>query len=264
MDQNLTTFLATGITAISTLLAVFITNYFNEKGNLKRLEFEREKIDSDRKLELRREIYIQAADAVVSMNTYICSLISNPEIRVGSDIPKEFNSSINKVILVGDSKTALKAKELSAKYVKLTFQVFGLLNVIVDLESNIQTQKHLIDKNQNEINRILTSMKECSESGTDENLWSQLNISYEHYQKMNDDNWEEYEKYYADLKIERMKVFRIVFDEIVKLEMDITNLSILLRGEMHLDTNEEFVANSLREQTEELRKLLFTTLESMS
>lgn len=263
MDPNITTFLASVVTAISTLLAVVITNYYNEKGNSKKLEFEREKIDSDRKLDLRREVYIQAAGAVVGMNTYLFSLITKPETRADAIVPNDFNSILNKIILVGDSDTAIKAKELSAKYAKLTFQIFGSLNTIVELENKIEALKHIIEKNQKEIDRILALMKECSESNNNQNSWPLLNNSYESHQKMIDDDWEECEKYYESLKAERIKAIRFVHDEISKLEMDITNLSILLRSEMHLNTNEEFVANSLREQTEELSKLLFTTLDSI-
>src|SRR5690606_13059619 len=159
------------------------------------------------------------------MNTYLFSLIAKPETRADAIVPNDFNSILNKIILVGDSDTAIKAKELSAKYAKLTFQIFGSLNTIVELENKIEALKHIIEKNQKEIDRILALMKECSESNNNQNSWPLLNNSYESHQKMIDDDWEECEKYYESLKAERIKAIRFVHDEISKLEMDITNLS---------------------------------------
>lgn len=264
MDQNTTTLLVGFITASATLIAVWITNYFNKKQNSERLKNEIKDRNSERKLALRREIYTQSAEALTSMNSHLFSLVTDPNTRSNQQVTSNFFNSINKIILVADSNTALKAKEINFMYIRLFFKITQRVRKLIDIESEISGLDLLVKNYNKEKERLLSLMKEYTENNSTNIRWDNLNDSYKHSDQLAEQYWKDLENCRKLLMDEVAQEIKWIFSQILIIEPHLTELTILLRKELNIETDESFIAAALRERSEELNQLFIQTIEDLS
>jgi len=154
------------IASLLTLGGVFLTNRGSYKRLLKQLEHEASQKDRNRNMEIRRQVYLDAAEAITE-NHLILMKISDLGIS-DSDLSKQFSKSesvISKVYAIGSAKTVKTVSELTSaigsKYLLLIAERIPL----VRRKHEIEIQNELIIKASAERDQMIEIMKNVNLQG---------------------------------------------------------------------------------------------------
>ena len=169
------------IASLLTVLGVFLTNRGSSHRLLKELLHDSEQRDRERNMDLRREIYLKAAEAL-TVNHMVLMKLSDLSTSY-SELSNQFSkttASISKVNIIGSNKTVEAVTTLSSiigkKFLELSAQRYPLM---LRLEK-IKVQNGLHDQSAKERGRMVEIMKEHNMQGsTDKNLWETINQNFE-------------------------------------------------------------------------------------
>ncbi len=200
--------LVTVVGIIFAAAAAFFSSYILHRGNerrfAKQLEHDRTKSRVDREMDLRKQVYLDATEAV---DVGIGMIQRYANIRVNQeDLSKEYSakvSAISKVHLIAQDET-LKAvlkftRELNASIIKLAFH----RQPLVDTYTRINMLGEQINMFSKERNRMVELMKQLSfEGNKDQHRWKFIQDALEFEQKMIVDTTEQQKKLSEKLKID--------------------------------------------------------------
>lgn len=153
--------------AIVPLITVWIANRHNLKHQRQQFEFESRERQRERQVNLRRDVYLPAADALIGMTTAISSLVSTDvtDAELNSRV-QAFGSAMTRIQMVSSPETLKLVAELQRAYLgemlalqKLRFPMM-LRKADIDIAANTQ-QSH-----SDERKRCLELMKEYNLAGT--------------------------------------------------------------------------------------------------
>lgn len=177
------------IASLLTLCGVLATNRGSYNRLIKELTHDEKQRDKERQMDIRRQVYLEAAEAITA-NYLIINKLPNLMIT-DADISKQFSDSavsISKVNVIGSDSTVKAVSELSTaisqKYLHLTAKRLPL----VQRQQEINIQNGLLEKSAAERDRMLELMKEYNLQGSvDKRLWDVINNNFEFEKKRSDE-----------------------------------------------------------------------------
>ena len=113
------------IASLLTLFGVLLTNYGNNRRLIRQLSHDAVQRDRERAMEMRRQVYLDAAEAVTANHMVLMNLpnLEIPDSELGEQFSKSA-ATISKVNVVGSSDTVRAVSEfslcLAGKYLQLT------------------------------------------------------------------------------------------------------------------------------------------------
>jgi len=184
--------------SLLTLGGVLATNRGSYNRLIKQLTHDANQRDRERRMELRRQVYLEAAEAMTA-NYLIISMLPNLTIT-DSYLSKQFSDSavsISKVNVIGSNDTVKAVSELSTaiatKYLQLTARRLPL----VQRQQEINVQNDLLARSAAERGHMIESMKEFNLKGLgDKRLWEVINKNF----KFEQNRCEEYINKIEELK----------------------------------------------------------------
>lgn len=154
------------IASLLTLGGVFLTNRGTYKRLIKQLEHESAQKDRDRNMGLRRQVYLDAAEAITENHLILMKI---PNLGISDlELSEKFSKSaatISKVYAIGSSKTVKSVSELTSiigsKYLLFIAERIPL----VQRKHEIDIQNELIMKASAERDQMIEIMKNVNLQG---------------------------------------------------------------------------------------------------
>lgn len=147
------------------ILAVWLTSRDSTARLLKQFENERLVKNHDRELGMKKEIYLDAAEAISAAISTIASL-SNLDIPNNEVIERYSSKSaaIAKAHVVGTAETIELLLEFTGEYSAQILKLFAVRHKLLAVRSQIAMQDARINAFQNEINSVLEKMKQFNQN----------------------------------------------------------------------------------------------------
>lgn len=225
-----------------TLSGVLLINWSNTNRLKLQLGHDAAEKAKQRKADIRKEVYLLAAEQIVKANMHLATL---PQLNLSetnaSDGLQGFFAAAAKLQIIAETKTALMVSELVGFYAELLFKMLAKARPIHDLETSARIAGEHYDRASSEISRILSSMAQYNESAKlDEPAFIALNHSFEAQQKLAD----KYSKERNDF-LSRKNSLHLAFTQELLLEMKkvskesmLTMIEIRKELEVSSDINE--------------------------
>jgi hypothetical protein len=154
------------IASLLTLGGVYLTNRGSYKRLLKQLEHESSQKDRERNMEIRRQVYLDAAEAITE-NHLILMKMSDLGIS-DSDLSKQFSKSaaiISKVYAIGSAKTVKTVSELTSAIGSRYLLLIAERIPLIQRKHEIEIQNELIMKASAERDQMIEIMKNVNLQG---------------------------------------------------------------------------------------------------
>jgi hypothetical protein len=229
------------IGALLALAGVVLSNR-SHTANLKRqLEHDAAQKAADRLAQLRREVYLSAAEELIKATTHLQLL---PKMDLATVNPGEglrgLFVAITRIMVVADLPTAYLASDVSRAYGSLLLKFAWRAVPIQQVNNRIRHRTEAYERAAAEVQRILSAMRQLHESGkSDAVAFEALKKSFEISQKLANDLTKERAVLWAQHSKLEMQFAR----ESIPDHNDIFALHIRLlaaiRAEVGLDTEVE-------------------------
>ncbi len=164
---------------------VILTIWINARNIGRQLEHDAKERDNERKADLRKEVYLTAAEEITKVHSFFSTLpqadLSNPAQAGGLN---GFFSAAAKLQLVCEPDTALYVGELVGVYGGLLLRLLIKVNPLHTLRSDIAIRTDQLNRYQAEVSRVLAAMTELNESGNhDSDRFKALQRSFDYNQR---------------------------------------------------------------------------------
>jgi len=181
------------IGALSTLLGVIIANKHNSLMLEKRLEYEKNQNEYDRRMNLREQIYFPALDALSKIQEYLV-LFATIDIKQNSDYfnVNGITEKLNKIEIIGNKQTIEAINKTLYEYTHSIFSLFSKKLVLTSIEDDIENVDSDIEQLKRDETRNYENLKLLGEARSqdkekctiiDENLAILKDIKIELLQK---------------------------------------------------------------------------------
>lgn len=172
------------IASVLTLSGVLISNWSNSNRHKAQLKHDSDEKAKERKANLRREVYLLAAEELVKANNHLGKL---PQLDITKSNPADglqgFFAAAAKLQLVSEPKTSLLVSELVTTYGELVLKAISKTLPIQELRVDIAIRDDHYNRAQAEVSRILATMTQFNESAqTDAIAFAALQRSFEFHQ----------------------------------------------------------------------------------
>lgn len=169
------------IASLLTICGVLLTNRGNRKVLKDQLLHDAQQRDRERNMELRRDVYLEGAEAITKNHMVLMRLpnLEIPDSKLGQEF-SESAAAISKVSVIGSADTVRAVTELSTelgvKYLQLTAKRIPL----VDRKDDVDILNELIQESSVEQDRSIELMKEMNLQGNpDERRLAVINRNFE-------------------------------------------------------------------------------------
>ncbi|MDC4578050.1 hypothetical protein NQ795_18030, partial [Acinetobacter baumannii] len=143
------------IGALSGLVGVLITNYFNNKNQNERFEFESNQKETERSFNLKKDIYLDTVDELIKIQS-ILGQVPNIEfdLKITNNQFFQFCYSINRLQLIATVPTTKQAMQVMEVCSKLYFLMLKERKNLIDLTAESNAIKPYIKVYEDEKNRV--------------------------------------------------------------------------------------------------------------
>jgi hypothetical protein len=174
------------IASVLTLGGVWMANRSNTTRLRIQLSHESVEKSKQRRADLRKEVYLVAAEESVKANAFLASLPSADFSGLNAVAPLQgFFAAAAKLQMVADTNTALITSRLVGAYGQHLLEFMDLIRPIQRERFAAQLAKQYFDQTQIEIKRILAAMTALNESGKSEpDVFGALGRSLESQREM--------------------------------------------------------------------------------
>lgn len=143
-----------------------ISNASNTKRLLKQLEHDANQKERDRLNNLRKEVYLKAAEETAKVGGFFGRIPSiDPVTQNIGDGLSEFQSASARLQLVAQPETVVLARELNLKYGEILLHLLKKSTPIHHINIQIKISDSFFENNHTEASRIIAEMKQINESG---------------------------------------------------------------------------------------------------
>ena len=173
------------IASFLTLSGVMLSNLSNTNRLRLQLQHESDEGAKQRKADLRKEVYLQAAEELVKANAYLGSLPQTDfaKVNIGGGM-QGFLVAAAKLQMIAESSTSLLMGDLVGTYNELFLKIVAKALPIQNLQIDIGIRDEHLKKAQSEVSRVLAAMTQYNESATnDPAIFDALNNSFEFFQE---------------------------------------------------------------------------------
>jgi len=171
------TVLAAITAALITLLGVHLQNRSNSKQLEKRLDQEKEEKSTQRRIELRREVYLKFEQELIAMQSLLGQF---PKLIKGDQVSLEtvnsFSASAGQVQLISEPETAELTAELATQIGEAYLEGVRAMIPFVQLDSEIAGLEQYLTIAQSESKRLLLELTTWHE---------RINQKHEEYDRLN-------------------------------------------------------------------------------
>ena len=255
-----------GITAsLLTLSGVMLSNRDNTKRLQLQLQHDSDEKAKQRKADLRKDVYLHAAEEVVKANTYL-STIQKADLTKsnGAEGLQGFFSAAAKLQIICEVKTSLLVGELVGAYGALLFKLLLKARPIHNLQHSIKIRNDFYDQTQSQITRVLAEMTQFNEAGkTDTTIFAALNRSYEIFQGQSTNCNEERQKLYDQLNVLEFAFAREISEEMNQVNELIMNVMIEIRKELDFDGDMNLFIQQMHDQRRKSSEQLDSFLKGL-
>lgn len=167
------------IASLLTLSGVMLANRSNTKRLVLQLRHDSEEKAKQRKADLRKEVYLRAAEELVQANAYLGSLpqLDLTKVNAGDGL-RGFFSAAAKLQMISEAKTAILVSDLVGSYGELLLKVLSKVQPIQRLQMDIAIRNEHYNSAQAEVSRVLATMTQLNESAKrDQAVFDALNRS---------------------------------------------------------------------------------------
>lgn len=235
---------------IGIIAGALLTYLFGTRTLKKQLKHDSIEKDKERKLSIKKELYLQAVEIFSKTSTYLHSIMNvNLKDTNIYDGFKDFFTSILKITLIADKETVAAVTELSIAYQKLIFQILPKLTTLSEIKNKLDIEMKFYNKSTQEIERVLMQMTDNNESLTGSiDKFERLNRTYiaerESQEKYND-NWQKLNNQYLQ---EQFKFSKELLEEDKKISPLIDKAFFCLRKELEIDTDMQYFNDLFKQQ----------------
>lgn len=172
------------IASVLTLSGVLLSNWSNTNRLKLQLKHDSEEKAKQRKADLRKDVYLLAAEELVKANAHLASLPQADLTKVNAaDGLQGFFSSATKLQMICETKTSLLVSELVGAYGELLLKVLSKVQPIQHLQTEIAIHNDYYNQALSEVSRVLAAMTQFNESAkSDDAVFDALNRSFEFQQ----------------------------------------------------------------------------------
>ncbi len=253
------------VASLLTLGGVMLSNHSNTKRLKIQLKHDSQEKSKERQANLRHEVYLQAAEETAKVGSYLGTLPQLDPVKINlADGLNGFLHIAAKLQLIASPETADLVGELTMRYAEVFFKLVAKAQPMHDIKIDIDICNDFYERNSAEVNRILASMTQYSESRTNEPLtYAALQRSFDNFQKSASEyadqrgiHWNNYNllnKQYAVTLINEMK-------DISELQIRVT---AAIRKELELETNSEEMMDKLEKNRAKMQNQLDSFLKEI-
>lgn len=242
------------IASAITLAGVMLSNWSNTKRLLRQLSHDSGEKQKERSASMRRDVYLKATEEMAKIGSYFGRLPQMHPVKDNlGDGLTDFLGASAKVQLVSEPETARLVGELTTRYGEIFLTLLGKVQPVHDLKIEIDITSDFYERNQVEVNRTLSEMRQINESGRPDSVrYDALQRSFDHAQSLANDYAEQRQDLYAkhnsaqrDFTIYLMQEMRTVGP----LQVQVT---AAIRRELNLDTDIKEYEARLQENWERM------------
>lgn len=236
--------------------SVAASNKNHRKIFLDQLKHEANENEKERKIALRKDVYLRLAEEIVSASGYLGTL-SQVDIST-TNIQKElkgFQVAANQAALIADPATSYLILELNGQFQELIIDVITQLLPISLLISARQTQTNFYDEAQVEIHRILADRLRMSETNDpDIERFEQLGRSFDFQNSMAKKYSSEQKILGDELTASSVRYGRFLIERLKPIGIEQVKVLIAIRAELGIESNIEKFSILLSEQRERIAR----------
>ncbi len=252
------------IASLLTFLGVLWTNKGNEKRQTALLEHEKQKYQSEQKLALKKEVFLNVARSFADVLGIIPKLMNLDFTQKEIEIQMSDHSGI-----VAQSYLAAKEESVAAilNYSAETAEVFIKLMqeraVALDHKKAIEIYQETIDSAKKEKDRIISMMKELNLQGhNNQATFDYLNKSYEIQEGIINRSTVSLEEQKSILQPLHMTFAKKCLSEHSRLLSLLPPMTIALRGELENDQNSQTFVDALNDNIQRMNVAFDSIFES--
>lgn len=222
------------LVSTTSLISVWITNFFNNKNNLNRQKFESDQKEQERIHSMRKEIYLNASDRIIELSSMIGNLVDPVEkVDQAQKTFTDFLITMNRLRLIADIDTSEKSSRVVRAFLNVYMEVYLDAHEIIDIDNDINLNQDFFNKFTKDIDRTLDLMIVNFESD-EVNLekYKKLEASMEYFFKQRD----QYHKSIDDLLKKKVNLSENLALKIAhrmpSIQLEIVELTVLLRKDI--------------------------------
>lgn len=229
------------ITAASGILTALLVNYFNVKSNKDRFNFEEAQKEKERIFNLRKDIYLNAADELVSIQSTIGKIIDvDFDIKESNILFNKFCFSMNRLMLIANVETTRSAKSTLDNCSKIYFEILRERKELTRIRAEIDAIWPLIESMEEKRNKVFELIQNNKISPNfNEDLNSQLWEEWKKYEDKRREFSSDHDDYVKKQGIEVNKLGRSVMQRVGDISNVVNSLQLNMRKDLNNDENIE-------------------------
>lgn len=254
------------IASFLTLSGVFLSNASNTKRLRMQLDHEASEKVKQRKAELRKEVYLKAAEEFVKANAHLGSLpqLDPAQVNIGQGMLGFFAASM-KLQMVSEVHTSVLASQLSEKYAELLFKLSARAFPIQQLNTDIVIATDHYENMQSEIQRILAAMAQQNESGKpDPAVFNALSQSFEHYREQSENISSDRNRLWQEKNAKHLEYARALVPEMKSINRQGVLLMVEIRRELNVGGDIDVFLENMEAQADRIAGYLDELLEQIA
>lgn len=256
------TFLGVVIAATAAFIGVFVTHRGHEKRFSRQLGHDKEVKRIEREMALRKEIFLDAAEAIVAG---IGAVARFADLKVPHDeLTKEFNekrSAIAKVHIIAREETVYAVSafmdELSATLIRLSLA----RQPLIQMQSRLKILEDQIQEFGKEKDRLVELMKQLNfEGNTEQHRWDFVKNTFEFEDKRANEANQEHQSLTLNLRTVHLNFLEACYESSAQISKLLIPAVREVRSELELPFDEsryrQMIENSSNQQTQLIKEFI--------
>lgn len=256
------TFLGVVIAATAAFIGVFVTHRGHEKRFSRQLGHDKEVKRIEREMALRKEIFLDAAEAIVAG---IGAVARFADLKVPHDeLTKEFNekrSAIAKVHIIAREETVYAVSafmdELSATLIRLSLA----RQPLIQMQSRLKILEDQIQAFGKEKDRLVELMKQLNfEGNTEQHRWDFVKNTFEFEDKRANEANQEHQSLTLNLRTVHLNFLEACYESSAQISKLLIPAVREVRSELELPFDEsryrQMIENSSNQQTQLIKEFI--------
>lgn len=235
--------------SLLTLGGVALSNRSHHQRLLVQLEHERLQKRQDREMQLRKEVYLEAAEAISAGLNLIPRLadLNVPYEKLGEQYAEK-SAAVSRLHVVATGKTAKALAQLTSELSTTYFRLLAKRHPLVRDQQQVAFLGQQINQFASERDRMLMLMKQANiEGAMDERKWNVLDENFKFEQERVDDTIVRQRQLQGEHYQRHLDYFRECLEASRGIAKLVIPLLAAVREEMELPFDEQAYAQTLEE-----------------
>ena len=251
-----------GFTLLATLSGIFVANYFQNSRLRTQLDHEQKLKDREREMSLRRDVYLEVAEAVqaglIAINRFPNLELANDKVIEGY-IDKA--PSIAKVHIIGKEETVNAVIDFTAELSAAFLRLFAKRVSLASQKQQIEVLRAQVDSSLKDNARTLEHIKQYNLDGlSDQNRRDWLQRNFELERKQGTEATQEADALTVTLYLKQLQYMKECAEETTKLGRLVAPMVFSARKELELPINEvgyrRVIEEAVAKQDESLKNFM--------